>query len=454
METQDRPRILIVDDDPYVLEALEASFEDDYDVTTATSGAEAIEVVRQSSDLATVVMDIKMPGMDGIEATREIRDLDPELPVILHTAYPGDYDEDRIDQDEKPDAYIVKAGPESRLARAVRNGVEKRRLKIDNRALLRLAGQSWGLVGRSPAMLEIFRQIHRLGPTRVPVIILGQTGTGKELVAQALHMFSRAADRQIQILECNHKNPTLIEADLFGTEKGAYTDAIDRPGLVERADGGTLFLDEIGDLDITTQAKLLRVTERGEYERVGGKERRTSNFRLICATHRDLKQMVTEGSFREDFYYRLEGSTITIPPLSARREDIPLLANNFAREFADDCGRLNTVFDEPAMDILRNHDWPGNVRQLQRVVRQIMLHCDSGLIMADDVCRALDMKPATQSDNNFSLTERVMSYRRDLIRDALRGTDCNVAAAARELKCDAAWLRKIIKDEGIERRGK
>jgi DNA-binding NtrC family response regulator len=452
METQDRPRILIVDDDPYVLEALEASFEDDYDVTTATSGAEAIEVVRQSSDLATVVMDIKMPGMDGIQATREIRKLEPELPVILHTAYPGDYDEDRIDQNEKPDAYIVKAGPESRLARAVRNGVEKRRLKIDNRALLRLAGQSWGLVGESPAMLAIFRQIHRLGPTQVPVMIFGETGTGKELVAQALHMVSRAADRQIQILECNHKNPTLIEADLFGTDKGAYTDAVDRPGLVERADGGTLFLDEIGDLDSTTQAKLLRVTERGEYERVGGKERRSSSFRLICATHRDLKQMVADGKFREDFYYRLEGSTITMPPLRERREDISHLANHFAREFADDCGRLNTVFDKPAMDILASYDWPGNVRQLQRVVRQTMLHCDSGLIMADDVSRTLDMKPAVRSDDDLTLTERLMEHRRELIRDALRGADGNVAAAARTLRCDAAWLRKIIK-EGIENSG-
>ncbi|MBD3402883.1 response regulator, partial [candidate division GN15 bacterium] len=320
--TQVRARLLLVDDDESALEALTALFSEDYAVTSVASGEEAIAAIKQHADIAAIVMDIRMPRMDGITAARQIRELAPDTPLIFHTAYPGEYNQDEIDEREQPYDYVEKAGPISRLTRAVRNAVEAYHAREDN-SLARL-GTAYGMVGRSRSMLEVFRLVSKVARASHKVMILGETGTGKELVARALHAASRRRDHRLAIFSCNHKSADLVESELFGHVRGAFTGAVeDRIGHFAWADGGTIFLDEIGDLDITTQAKLLRVLESGEFQVLGSPEVRTADVRVVCATHRRLEDLVEAGAFREDLYYRLKGVEIVLPPLRDRREDIP-----------------------------------------------------------------------------------------------------------------------------------
>lgn len=452
MNRPPRARILIVDDDPHVLAALNELFVDDYEVMTASSGPEAVAIAKTCDDIATVVMDIKMEGMDGIHAAREISRMRPGLSIIFHTGYPGEYDEFQIDAGEKPFDYVLKGTSSQQLIRSVRNGVEAWFLKQNLASLSVIGQQSYLMIGRSQVMLSVFRQIQKIAPYDTKVMILGETGTGKELVAKAIHNSSRRCNHRLAIFNCNHKDPSLVESELFGHVKGAFTDAkFDRIGLFEYADNGTIFLDEIGDLDITTQGKLLRVLETGEYLPVGASEMRRTNVRLICATHRDLESLVAQKTFRDDLYYRLRGVEIRLPALRDRREDIPLIA-----EYQKDLLTIQQdmppkFFDPQAMEILINFDWPGNVRQLLDRVEALVVLTDSHLIMAEDVCRQLHIREdqPTPLEHNAGLAERVREFRRNCIIEALHQAGNNISEAARILGVDRANLRKEIQSLGI-----
>ncbi|MCP4705393.1 MAG: sigma-54-dependent Fis family transcriptional regulator, partial [candidate division Zixibacteria bacterium] len=357
--------ILLVDDDEQVLEMLDDIFKDKYTTILAKSGKEAIEIVRQHDSIATVVMDIKMPDVDGITAAREIRTIQPDIPVIFHTGYPGDYDEDAIDFDEKPFDYILKGEPVAKLIRSVRNAVESYHLKKDNKILSTHAETNFGLIGQTSSMREVYRLINKIAPTNSKIMIIGETGTGKELVARAIHNHSKRKKEKLVIFNCNHRAPDLVESELFGHVKGAFTGAVgDRIGLFEYANGGTVFLDEIGDLDITTQGKLLRVLESGEYHSVGSPNVKITDIRLLCATNKDLIKLVEQDKFRQDLYYRLKGIHIQMPPLRKRKEDIPLLVERFKDRQTIEQGLTPKKFDSSAMSVLINYDWPGNVREL------------------------------------------------------------------------------------------
>jgi DNA-binding NtrC family response regulator len=447
MTTAVRDTILVVDDDPRVLAALKDLFIDDYNVITAGTGEKAIAAATEHENIAVVVMDIKMEGMDGIRAARGISSLRPGIAIIFHTGYPGEYDENSIDAGEQPFDFITKGTSSQRLLRSVRNAVEAWRLKTDLSKLSQIGEQRFQMIGRSKPMLSVYQQILKVAPLDTKVMILGESGTGKELVARGIHNLSLRADKKFSVFNCNHKNPELVEAELFGYLKGAFTDAkFDRPGLFEYADGGTVFLDEIGDLDITTQGKLLRVLESGEYQPIGSPETRVSNIRLLCATHRNLEDLVASGTFREDLYYRLRGVEIKLPALRERREDIPLIADHFKDNFTIERDMPPKYFDPLAMEILIGHDWPGNVRQLLKTVESLVYLTDSYLILEDDVRKQLKMAASngSASESDRSLSVRVREFRRNCIIEALHTAKGNISEAARLLEMDRANLRKEI----------
>ncbi len=451
MMTNTRAKILLVDDERPVLEMLADLFSDDYDAVCAASGPEAIEAAGIHSDIAVVVMDIKMARMDGITAARQIRTLRPDLAIIFHTGYPGEYEEQSIDAAEKPFDYVQKGNTIDRLLRSVRNAVEAYRLRQDNRLLSDLAAADYGIIGRSAPMQEVFRTIRKVAPTDSKVMILGETGTGKELVARAIHAHSRRGRRRMGILNCNHKSPDLIESELFGHIKGAFTGAVqDRIGLFEYAEGGTVFLDEIGDLDITTQAKLLRVLETGEFQKVGTPSFCQCDARLICATHHDLAKLVAQGRFREDLFYRLKGVAIVMPPLRNRREDIPLLLDAFCAASVAELDIPPRVFDTGAIQVLLMHDWPGNVRQLQDTVRSLVTLADSQIIFAEDVRQYLGSATVDCDDVSPSLPDRLRNIERTLILGALAETRYNITTAARILGIDRSTLQKKIKAHALD----
>lgn len=448
--------ILLVDDDAHVLEMLVDIFNDNYSTITAKSGKEAIEIVKQHDTIATVVMDIKMPHVDGITAAREIRAIGPDIPVIFHTGYPGDYDEDAIDYEEKPFDYILKGEPVAKLIRSVRNAVESYHLKRDNKILSSHAESNFGLIGRTTSMQEVYRLINKVAPTNSKIMIIGETGTGKELVARAIHNHSRRKDRRLAIFNCDHRSPDLVESELFGHIKGAFTGAIgDRIGLFEYANGGTIFLDEIGDLDITTQAKLLRVLETGEYQSVGAPTIKKTDIRLLCATHKDLADMVERDQFRRDLYYRLKGIQILLPPLRERKEDIPILIEKFKDRLTIEQGLTPKTFDSMAVSALLNHDWPGNVRELLDTIESLIVLIDSDIILQDDVLTYLNngldnLSEKSNGEPDLTLAGLMKKCMRQYIIEAVAANNGNISAAARQLHVDRSNLHKKISDLEID----
>ena len=444
------PTILLVDDDRRVMESLGLLFEDDYQTLTATSGPEAINLVKAHPEIAVAVLDMKMTPMDGLVTAVEIEKIRPGLAIIFHTGYPGEYQEEEIESARRPFDYIEKGQSVHRLVRSVANAVERHQLRSEAGAELIENGGAFGMIGRSTAMRAVFDTIRKVARSEVKVVICGETGTGKELVARAIHAHSARSGRHLGIFNCNHKSPDLVESELFGHVKGSFTGAYaDAIGHVDKCDGGTLFLDEIGDLDITTQAKLLRVLERGEYQRLGDPTIRHSDFRLVCATHRNLEELVKQDKFREDLYYRLKGVEIQLPALRCRKEDIPLLVDKFLDRFTIEQDCPPKTIHPDALDMLITYDWPGNVRQLLTTIQTLAVITESNVILPADVGALLAQKDRVPSGDLGGLHAKVESYRRALVVEALEKCGHNIAEAARQLKVDRANLRKYVVENKI-----
>ena len=423
---------------------------DDYDVSLASSGQAALDILNNDHGFETVVLDIKMVKMDGFETANQIRQIIPDLPIIFYTGYPGDFEENKIEKEHQPYDYIMKQERPARLIRSVKNAVTLYRLKSHGKDLIKSARERYGLVGKSRAMQNIYRMIEQISPTENKVMILGPTGTGKELIARAIHKRSQRTDKRLAILDCNHKQSDLIESELFGHKRGAFTGAIeDRIGLCEYADGGTLFLDEIGDLDITTQAKLLRLLETGEMKKIGSAETKKVDIRLICATHRDLQQMICEKTFREDLYFRLKGITITLPALKERREDIPELIEYFTETYCMKKGDGIKLFEPAAKDLMIEYDWPGNVRQLMSTIHSLIDVSISSFISRDEVADILKVS-FKKPNGKGSLNDRVNESKKTIIIQELAKHNNNISAAARALSVDPANLHRMIKNLGID----
>jgi two-component system, NtrC family, response regulator HydG len=377
-------RVLIVDDEATARSALgEILGDEGYKVRTASDGFRALATAEEFAP-DVVITDMKMPGMDGLELLARLRNLDPEIAVVLVTAFGAvgpavqamrsgatDYLTKPLNSDELL-VVLERAFESADLRRDARRMREQLadRVKFDN------------LVGESPEIQEVFKSVAQVAPTRATVLITGESGTGKELVASAIHHHSERASRPFVKLHCAALAESLLESELFGHERGAFTGAERRRmGRFEQADGGTLFLDEIGEIPSTTQVKLLRVLQEHEFERVGGNQPVKVDVRIVAATNRDLKSMVEQGKFREDLYYRLNVIRLELPPLRKRRSDILSLAYHFLEKYASANGRTLMRFDEKAARLLGRYDWPGNVRELENVIERAVVLAEGNLIL-------------------------------------------------------------------------
>jgi len=446
---------LVVDDEPAVLEMLSRSLEDEgYRVLTVDRGEGAVAKAREEKP-EVVLLDIRMPGMDGIETLGQIREFDKDSSIILLTAYGsmdtvieamklGAYDYITKPLDLEKLKSLIKAALEVKvLARAVASREKpEERYKLEN------------IVGKNPKMFEVYKGIGRVVNNKAAVLIRGETGTGKELVARAIHFNGILKDGPFIPVDCASLPEGLFESELFGHEKGAFTGAIAKKlGKFQLASGGTLFLDEIGNLNLTTQAKLLRALQEKKIERVGGTKLINIDVRIIAATHRDLEKAIREGSFREDLYYRLNVVLINLPPLRERKDDIPLLVEHFLRRYqSESAGRLKHI-PLKTLDLLMRYSWPGNVRELENVIERAMVMGKGDAILAEDLLLEIqkisDLSRLPLPSGRLSLEERVGELEKELIVNALKETGWVQTRAAKLLGMSRRTIRYKMKKYGI-----
>ena len=443
-----KARILVVDDEAVVRESLGGWFrEEGYEVDVAESAREALEKLAAAS-WDVFLLDIRMPGTDGIELQRRIREVHPEAAVIIMTAYASIETAVEAMKQGAFD-YVVKPFDPDDLEHTVRNAVERRRLVSENRQLrdkideLNLLHE---IVGTSDAVRRVLEQVAVVSASETSVLIRGESGTGKEVVARAIHANSARKYMPIVVVNCGALSEGVLESELFGHERGAFTGAqYRRKGKFELADGGTLFLDELGDVSLKTQVDLLRVLDEKKITRVGGNSEIPVNFRLVAATNRNLETLVAEGKFREDLYYRVNVFAITIPPLRERREDIPLLAEHFLRKFSAVMNKPVGRVGAAAEEVLRVYDWPGNVRELQNAIERAVLVCKGGEIRPEDL--PVQLSNAQPEPAGRALAE----VERQHIKRVLEESGWNVHRAARLLGIDRVTLYNKIKKYGFKR---
>jgi DNA-binding NtrC family response regulator len=446
--------ILVVDDERVARESLAAWVrEDGFAVDTAASGADAVRMAGEK-DYALCFIDLKMPpGMDGIETMREIRKRRPAAAIIIITAH-GAVDTAIQAIKEGAQEYILKPCNPEEISLFVRRNLRVHRLERENALLRRKLSRQYrieDIVSRSPRMLEIFHLIREVAGQRSTVLIEGESGTGKEMIARALHSTGPRSDRPFVAISCAALTESLLESELFGHEKGAFTGAAGRKkGKFELADGGTLLLDEADDIPPKLQGDLLRVLQERRFFRVGGAEEVPVDVRVVAATKADMLEMVHEGRFRSDLYYRLNVIRIHVPPLRERREDIPLLVRHFIDRLSVELHRdVHDVTDE-AMVLLMGHDWPGNVRELQNAVERAMATCSTGTLGAQDFqFLAADARARTDESVPADLPLREVEKR--VIQAAMRRHGGNVTDVAQALGIDRSSLYDRLKRHGIPR---
>ena len=458
-------KLLLVDDEADVRYSFERIFGDAVNLHTAASGEEALEVIPHiQPDL--VIMDIRMGGLNGIETLREIREFDTKLPVILMTAFGttqtsiqamkyGAYD------------YLLKPFDVPKLEALVDAALKAARdmkQKVSYEPLLETEDYDLGIIGRSAPMQEVFKTIGQLAGTNATALITGESGTGKELVARAIYHHSDRSEQPFVAVNCAAIPENLLESELFGHEKGAFTGAsTQRIGKFEQCDGGSIFLDEIGDMTLPTQTKILRVLQDGIFERVGGNESVQVDVRLITATNKPLDEAVEQKDFREDLFYRLNVVRVALPPLRDRSEDIPLLVDYFLQRFAEN---EPPAVQPEAMTLLKNHNWPGNVRELENAIRRALVMTKTGAIQPDTLPPEItqpDTPVEESSDDLSSLAQKLFKWaranpdlhviptvERELIINALRETGGNQVQTAKLLGITRATLRKRIEKFNIK----
>lgn len=453
-------RILIVDDDVAHAESLQDALElDGYVCAVVHGGAEALEVLREQA-FDVVLTDLKMDGISGLDLLRESRSLHPNTPVLLITGHASI--ETAVDaMRHGAEDYIAKPVNLPELRAKIGRAVERARLLADheelqrqNMELRRQLDERFGLegiLGHSPQMQRVFQMISQVAPTHATVLVLGESGTGKELVARALHSASGRSSGNFVAVNCAAMSEGLIESELFGHKRGAFTGAVsDKVGRIAYADGGTLFLDEVGDMPLTTQAKLLRVLETREVVQVGGHEAKAVDVRLVAATNRDLRQMVQEGTFREDLLFRLQVVTIDLPPLRDRVGDLPLLLDHFISTFAAEHGREVGGISAEARAVLARHAWPGNVRELRNAVENMVLLCQGETIALDDVPDTIRSGPSGAAGGGFDLAGRSLEeVERALIAANLELMEGNRERTAKVLGMGERTLYRKIKEYGL-----
>ena len=450
-----RWQILVVDDEEVMCESLAAWLrEDGYNVDTASSGREAIDKAK-AKEYAIYFLDLKMPGgIDGIETLMEIRHLQPDASIIMITAY-ATVDTAISAMKEGAQEYIVKPCNPQEISLLAARIIKVKNLQRENAILRKRLDKQYkfhDLVSKSPRMLEVIDLVKDVAALRSTVLIQGGSGTGKELVARAIHFSGDRAEKPFVGVSCAALAESLLESELFGHEKGSFTGANERrKGKFEQADGGTLFLDEIGDISPKVQVDLLRVLQERKFFRVGGSEEVSVDVRVVAATHRDLEAEVREGRFREDLFYRLNVIAIHLPPLRERREDIPLLARSFLERLSHELGKEVIGVSDGALSLLMDHEWPGNVRELENAVERAIVTCRARVLSEDDF--AFLRRPALSNGHSVTIPAGMTleELEKQAVATTLERTGGNVKEAAAALGIDRSTLYEKIKKYGIPR---
>ena len=444
--------VLIVDDEPAIQTALRGVLEDEgYRVSTVGSGADAVAAVADESP-DVVFLDIWMPGMDGLDTLAEMKRVRPDAVVVMISGHAtietavkatrlGAYD------------FIEKPLSIEKTLMTLTRALEHGRLERENASLRAVLQSRSQIIGDSAVMRALREQIAMAAPTNGRVLIHGENGSGKELVARAIHGQSTRRDEPFVEVNCAAIPEELIESELFGHEKGAFTGALARRrGRFELAHGGTLFLDEVGDMSLKTQAKVLRALEEQAFERVGGKDTVRVDVRVIAASNRDLTALIKDGGFREDLYYRLAVIPIDVPPLRARKDDVPLLVDHFLAQFSAENGKRRKMIAADALAYFLAYDWPGNVRELRNMVERLVIMSPRDVIAADDLpvpLRAKESIPAPVDGRERSLREARDQFERAYIMAELRAHDWNMTRTAERLGIERSHLYRKIKAYGI-----
>ena len=436
--------ILVVDDDPYIQEALRDRLASlGYVVIVSADGLQALELFDRHNP-QIVLLDIELPGMKGLEVLKEMRRRENDVAVIMITAY-GSIDVAVQAMKEGAYDFIPKPFKSGHIGLVVEKAMERQRLRREVNVLSEEVDRRYSLVtGTSPRMIEAIEAAKKAADSRSTVLLLGESGTGKELFARAVHNWSARKDRPFVAINCVGLSKELLESDLFGHEKGAFTGAHQlKKGKVEIAHGGTVFLDEVGDVSTELQTKLLRFLQEREFERVGGTHPIRVDVRIIAATNRDLESAMKSGSFRADLYYRLNVVPIKLPPLRERKDDIPDLARFFIERFAHEAKKPPIELDEAALAKLQMYEWPGNVRELANVIERAVV-LGHGLQFENQA--SPEASPETdQCSKQVSYHEAIDGHRRNVIVEALAKTGGNRAAAARLLGLERSYLLKLMK---------
>ena len=449
------PTLLIVDDEAGYREVLKAIFEDDgYRVATADNGRTALEHLA-SNPCDLILSDVRMPDIDGIELLRRARENDPDIGVVMMTAF-GTMDVAREAFKLGADDFIQKPFNNDELRVIVKRTIEKQSIVSENRAfrsVQRKIGSLGNMVGQSEKMLELFQMIETVARERSTILITGESGTGKELVARAIHELSDRADKPFIPINCGAMTDTLLESELFGYMKGAFTGAASsRPGMFESADKGTIFLDEIGDMPQSMQVKLLRVLQEQKVRRVGASNETPVDARVITATNRDIAPMVENGAFRQDLYYRVSVIPLHVPPLRDRREDIPNLAEHFVRKFATRSGK-KVALSDGALSTLGSRMWKGNVRELEHTIeRAVALTLDGAEIKAEHCCdngNASSYRRAEIPPDGLHLPVFLNSLEREYVEEALSRCNGSQTRAAALLQIPVHALRHLLEKHGL-----
>ncbi len=369
------PKILIIEDEPAIRRVLAKILSEEnkeYEIEEASDGVEGLEKIKKE-EYDLVLCDIKMPKLDGMEVLTSSKKIKPEIPLVMISGH-GDLETAVNAMKLGAYDYISKPPDLNRLLNTVRNALDKKELVVENKRLKKKINKNYEMIGQSQALQQIRQIIEKVAPTEARVLITGSNGTGKELVAHALHDKSERADAPMVEVNCAAIPSELIESELFGHIKGAFTSAVkDRAGKFEAANSGTIFLDEIGDMSLSAQAKVLRALQENKISRVGSDKDITIDVRVIAATNKDLKKEIAEGRFREDLYHRLAVILIKVPSLNERRDDIPLLITHFSEKISEEQGITPKKFEKKAIELLQQQDWTGNIRELRNVVERLII---------------------------------------------------------------------------------
>jgi nitrogen regulation protein NR(I) len=460
----ERKQVLIVDDEPNLRKILSAQLtRDGYDALTAEDGEQGLHLLREHH-IDLIITDLKMPKVDGMTLLKRALEIEPELPVVLITAH-GTIDTAVEALKRGAFDFVTKPFDKDEVRQIVAKALKTRELRGAD-ATGAPSGARFGIIGTSQGIAELYSILERVADTPTTALITGESGTGKELVARALHEHSSRRDKPFIKVNCAAIPKELIESELFGYERGAFTGAVaSKPGRFELANGGTLFLDEIGEIPIEMQVKLLRALQESEFERVGGIKTIRVDVRLVAATNRDLKKLIAAGSFREDLFYRLNVVPIRLPALRERTGDIPLLAEHFLAKFNERLRKKVEGLDPDATEVLAQYPWPGNIRELENVIERAVLFCDESRLHAKDLppdVRGIpvianvplpeaDLHAALAGEGGLKGHVKVAMSRleRELVSRALQQTSGNVTHAARLLKISRKGLQLKMKELGL-----